>query len=169
MRILSACLPTLLTAAALWACGDDTGDTEPDAAPAGATAFTLTPAGGVFDGTGDLAGVRLTVPPDAVSADTPLWMAPPETSPPLPETGLMVGVELRFGPGTPTLAAPAELTLPFEPAQVMQAGVALQLVKVWRLGPDGWVIEEPSAVPSEAGVTVRVDTLDQFAAGVEIE
>ncbi len=160
---------TTMCVAGLIGCGD-VDDSGLDA-PEGATVFTLTPAGGTFEGEGDLEGFRLSVPPEAVSADLELWMAPPASSPPLPDTGVLVGPEIEFGPGRPTLALPAELTLPFEPSRVMQAGVALQFVKVWRVGPDGWEIQDPVAQPAEGGdgVTVSIDTLSHFGAGVEIE
>lgn len=140
------------------------------AVPAGATAFTLTPSGGTFEGTGELEGFRLTVPADAVDGDVELWMAPTEDSPPLDEeNGAMVGPEIRFGPGEPALAAAASLTLPFEPERVASFGVEIRLVKVWRLGPDGWVIEEPTATPTEEGVTISVEELGTFAAGIEFD
>lgn len=157
----------ILTSGGLWGCGSETDD---DAyVPPGATTFTLTPNGGTFEGTGELTGVRLVVPADAVDADVELWMAPPEETQPLPATGLFVGPEVVFGPGEPMLNAPAQLTLPFEVTSVMQAGVALQFVKVWRMGPDGWVLEEPAGIPTEDGVSVDVSTLGHYGAGVEIE
>lgn len=148
-------------------CGDDEATDDPT--PPGATVFTLTAEGGTFTGEGELSGVRLTVPADAVSAPTELWMAPPETLPPPPEGGVLVGVEVEFGPDDPVLAMPAVLTLPFEMTRVTQAGAALQFVKVWRFGPDGWVLEEPSMFPTEEGVTISTTDLGHFGAGVETE
>ncbi len=153
------------SASALAGCGDDVEDD----VPPDATRFTLSPAGGTFLGEGPLAGVRLDVPPDAVSETFELWMAPPESSPPLPETGEMVGPEVEFGPGVVPLAAPAELTLPFEPAAAEQVGVARFNVKVWRVGPDGWQIDDPVEPPSADEVTVVINSLGHFGAGVEFE
>lgn len=156
-----------LALGALWGCDD--GEGEDALPPPGATVFTLTAEGGTFDGEGALEGVRLTVPANAVAETMELWMAPPETLPPPPAGGVLVGVEIEFGPESTMLAAPAELTLPFEMSRVMQAGAALQFVKVWRFGPDGWVLEEPIAVPTEAGVTIETECLGHFGAGVETE
>lgn len=167
MKKLLMVLFLALTPALTLGCGDD--ESTAETPPPGATVFTLTAEGGTFDGQGELAGVRLTVPADAVSAPTELWMAPPETLPPPPSGGVLVGLEVEFGPGDPMLAAPAQLTLPFEMTRVMQAGAALQFVKVWRFGPDGWVLEEPSMFPTEEGVTISTTDLGHFGAGVETE
>lgn len=157
-------LLSFTAASALWGCGETEDDVPPDA-----TRFTLSPAGGTFLGEGPLAGVRLEVPADAVSETYALWMAPPESSPPLPDTGQMVGPEVRFGPETVPLAVPAELTLPFDAGQAEQVGVARFNVKVWRLGPDGWEIDDPVEPPSGDDVTVVITSLEHFGAGVEIE
>lgn len=166
MRFIRACLVTAIASAgALWGCGDETDD----GVPPGATLFTLTPSGGVFLGEGPLAGVRLDVPPGAVDADFDLWMAPPEVSPPLPETGQMVGPEVLFGPSEVALAEPAQLTLPFDLGQASLVGAERFEVKVWRNGPDGWEIDEPVQAPEADEVTVEIVTLGHFGAGVEIE
>lgn len=141
----------------------------PSAPPPGATAFTLTAAGGTFVGTGPLAGVELTVPNDAVDGPVDLWMAPPEAEQPLPETGRMVGPEVQFGPAELALQRTAELTVPFDPDRVAETGVELGFVKVWRVGPDGWVIDEPVAAPTADRVTSRIDHLGRFGAGVELD
>lgn len=159
----------LLTALCALGCGE-TDDTAPgDTAPPGATRFTLTASGGTFAGEGALDGVELRVPAGAVDGERALWMAPPAEPRPLPASGRMVGPEVHFGPETLALAEPAELTLPFDPANVTAAGVAIDAVKVWRVGPDGWTLEEPAAPPASAQVRATVDTLSRFGAGVEIE
>jgi len=143
--------------------------TEVDDPPPGATTFTLTAAGGTFDGAGPLVGVQLVVPPGAVDAAMTLWMAPPQAERPLPEEGRMVGPEVSFGPIEVALAAPAELTLPFESGRVAEAGVELGFVKVWRIGPSGWTIEDAVTPPDAERVTARVERLNRFGAGVELE
>ena len=56
-----------------------------------------------------------------------------------------------------------------EPATVEQVGSQAFMVKVWRQGPDGWMIDEPTAEPTTDRVTVIIDTLGLFGAGVELE
>lgn len=165
----------LLATAMLGGCGadeDDGADADagaPPGAPAGATAFTVTSAGGTFAGEGALAGVTLEVPAGAVAAPVELWMAPPDTALPLPANGRMVGPEVVFGPAAPALAEAARLTLPFEPTRATMAGVDVAMVKVWRVGPDGWTIEDPAAPAEDGKVTTQTDTLTRFGAGVEVE
>lgn len=159
----------LLTALCALGCGETDDTTPDDAAPAGATVFTLTASGGTFAGEGALDGVELRVPAGAVDGERALWMAPPVEARPLPASGRMVGPEVLFGPETLTLAQPAELTLPFEPAEVTAAGAEIDEVKVWRVGPDGWTLEAPLAPPGSARVTATVGQLSRFGAGVEIE
>lgn len=140
-----------------------------DAAPAGATVFTLTAAGGAFAGEGALAGVALVVPEGAVEGEHELWMAPPAEERPLPSTGRMVGPEVLFGPEEVVLLRPAELTLPFEASRATAAGAEIDAVKVWRVGPDGWALGEPVGAPGEGRVTASVERLSRFGAGVVVE
>lgn len=157
-------LMMLLAAVCAFGCGgaDDT-------APAGATVFTLTAAGGAFAGEGPLAGVALVVPQGAVEGEHALWMAPPSDERPLPSTGRMVGPEVIFGPEEVVLLRAAELTLPFEPSRATAAGADIDAVKIWRIGPDGWTLAEPLDPPAEGRVTAGVERLSRFGAGVEVE
>ncbi|MCA9546671.1 MAG: hypothetical protein KC613_19835 [Myxococcales bacterium] len=161
-------MPLFLTAGLILCACDDDSVAPPTEAPADATAFTLTPAGGTFAGTGPLAGVALTVPAGAVAADTALWMAPPVSERPLPASGRFVGPEVEFGPGEVALAEPATLTLPVDAARVDASGSDLRLVKVWRVGPDGWEIQAPAAEARDGQVQATVEALTRFGAGVEV-
>lgn len=153
----------------LVACGETDTDEPGVMAPADATMFTLTPEGGTFRGEGPLAGVELVVPAGAVDEAVDLWMALPTEERPLPDTGQMVGPEVEFGPVEVALSASAALTLPFVPEEVEAVGSDVLLVKVWRVGPSGWTLEEPLDTASGDAVVAEVDTLTRFGAGVELD
>lgn len=124
--------------------------------------------GGVLEGRAgtELEGVRLTIPKDALAADTEVFLRPTFVSTSLPELSERVGIQVEVG-AEAELELPATLELPFDAGAVARFGEAAEDVKVWVLGSDSWSLVEASGA-SDATVTIPLERFATAAAGVKV-
>ncbi|WP_164886666.1 RCC1 domain-containing protein [Piscinibacter defluvii] len=147
-------LLALLAGLALAACGGGGGGAAP---PTTAVTQTVGAAGGTIVGPG---GVTLTIPPDALAADTALTIALDDAgAPPLP-TGLPVaGPTIALLPHGTSFSVPVTLTLELDPAQA-PAGATVKLLKT-NAARDAWT----ALATERIGNTARA-ALTSFSNGV---
>lgn len=171
-RILPLVFSAVLGLGTLVACS---GDTPGEVAP-GLDVVVLSlegdigPEGGTLQGAAGtvLFGVRLEVPPGALSSRTHLRIVPALDPTPLPEESVRVGSQFTLE-GSVSFAAPVNLTLPvdreFSAVSSKDGGAAL---KVWMRTEDGsFRLIEPIATTSST-VTVATSRIDVAAAGIKL-
>jgi alpha-tubulin suppressor-like RCC1 family protein len=140
----SRSLPTFassLLLLALAACSGSGGGAPPPAVPPPAAppppppvTQTIGPAGGTINGP---LGVSITIPPDALGADTSITVAVDSTgAPPLPSGGRAIGPLISLTPHGTTFGVPITLSMPFDTAQI-PAGANITLLKTNAAG-DSW-------------------------------
>jgi alpha-tubulin suppressor-like RCC1 family protein len=128
----------LLTLLAGCGGGDDGGASQqqppPPPPPPTSVTQSIGPAGGTLNGPN---GVVLTIPPDALFADTAITIAIDGTgAPTLPGGGQTLGQLISITPHGTTFGVPATLGVPFDPAQ-LPSGEEPVLLKTNARG-DGW-------------------------------
>lgn len=149
-------ITALLAALALAACGGG-GGSGGAAPPAATVTRTVGAAGGTIAGPG---GVTLTIPPDALAADTALTIALDDTgAPPLPAGLPVLGPTIALLPHGTTFSVPVTLTLALDPAQA-PAGATVTLLKT-NQARDAWT----ALVTERTGNTASA-ALTSFSNGV---
>jgi hypothetical protein len=110
----------------------------------GSPATQIGVGGGQLVGSGNLAGVVLTVPANALGGDTQITAMLAIAA---PSTGFSVtGVAVQFGPAGTVFNPPATLTLPYDPARV-PVGASLADSIVEHLSPSGTLTQlTPTAI-----------------------
>jgi hypothetical protein len=155
-------------------CGETNGGDVPGAAPAGGnmTSATLTaligPEGGTLNGAPGtaMAGVSLKIPAGALAAPTAITIGPIDAaSTPLPVTAVECGPMFAMQPAGLALAAPAQLTLPFDEQTITDNLRFDDEVRVW-FAPEGTWGQAMQTDSSSGSVTVDVSALGTAAAGV---
>lgn len=135
-------LTPLLLIAALSSCGGSGGgggntpQPQPPVVmpPPAPVTQTVGAAGGTINGP---MGVSVTIPPNALGADTQITVAVDATgAPALPSAGLAIGPLISLTPHGTTFGAPITVSVPFDPTQV-PAGASLTLIKTNAAG-DAW-------------------------------
>lgn len=149
-------------------CGGADEDPPADAADEpGALSGTVTADGLTLIGDTDTAfeGVRVELPAGAATAGARLTIRPATDLNPLPSGAVAVGPTFALALDEGTLDQPVQVVLPFSPEAVAAAGRELVAVKVWRVGPEGWLLAEPLDVAT-GRVTLSLDTLTVVGAGL---
>jgi ZU5 domain len=112
-----------------------------------------------------LAGVRLTIPPGALTAMTEIEIQPAGDETPLPATAVRCGPMFAILPAGLPLVSPATLTLPYDETMVADQNRFGDEVKVWVKNGNAW--GQRLQTDSSAGsVTIQLDALQTAAAGV---
>jgi hypothetical protein len=125
------------------------------------------PEGGEIVGPADTiwAGVHLKVPAGALAATTTITIEAIVDPTPLANDAERVGPQFRITPAAIALAAPVELTVPFDHALRDAFDVPDDDCRVWYRDGDGWSNATQIASTPDT-VTVRIDRFTTVAAGV---
>lgn len=116
---------------------------------------------------GPLAGVRLVIPPGALSADTEVVVRAAGDPVPLALTAERVGPQIAIEPAGLRLALPAKLTVPFDAELRSQFAEKDDECKVWLRDGAGWTSAAHVASTPE-GITIETSAFTVAAAGVKI-
>ena len=145
-------------------------DVEEPAPEVGELRAKIGPAGGELVGAAGsaFAGFRLVVPAGALASETDVVVRASVEPVPLALTAERVGPQFSIEPAGLALAAPAKLTVPFDPTLRAEWAQADGDCKVWLRDGAGWTSAEQTAVSPE-GVTVDVRTLTVAAAGISVK
>jgi hypothetical protein len=125
------------------------------------------PQGGALTGAkgSSLDGVRVVVPPGALSAETEIHASLSTDTTPLPPAARRCGPAVAIGPSNVALAVPATVTLPFDETIVSGSDRFDDEVKVWVRAGDKW--GQRKQIDSAPGsVTIMLPALTDVAAGV---
>jgi hypothetical protein len=130
---------------------------------------TIGPAGGVLEGEeGSIfAGIRLDIPPGALSEPTEITLRTGFDPVPLASTSEAIGPLVRMTPEDLVLAAPATLTVPLDPSIVAGFGLTPADCRVWQREGEGWT-QLPQVQSTEDTVSVEIDDLAAASAGLNI-
>jgi hypothetical protein len=144
------------------ACGDDSASTDDSL-----HAVIGVKGGELIGGTGTpFAGVKLTIPADALTKDTTIEIVQATDLKPLPSTAVSCGPLFNLRPAGLKLAKAATLTLPFSEDTIDQQERFDDEVKVWVLGDDGAWGQTLQTDSQTGSVTVEVSALTGAGAGV---
>ncbi|MGK0359826.1 MAG: hypothetical protein ACI9U2_002132 [Bradymonadia bacterium] len=145
----------------------DAGSEEASAVEDPTASFTAGIQGRTFEGSGSFEGLSIIVPPGALSAETTLVVTQREGEP-LPSGGRAVGPQFEIGPDDLLLDKPLAIILPFDPSQVIDAGVDVRGVKVWAVLGEGWTLVDSAEVISPGRVQVAIEPPTLLGAGIEV-
>ena len=150
---------------------DDSGSThEEDVSvdPAAAIEMTFDSSGGelLAHPDGPIAGFALLVPPGAVSEPTTIRVQlGQDPGVPLAQNAFRVGVFVDVQVIEGALDGPVQVTLPYDPAEILVHSVEPAGVKVWRIANGRWLADDQVA-STDISVTIEIQALDVMAAGV---
>jgi len=163
----SALLITCLIGLGGPGCASETEETT--AVDPSVAAVEVGPDGGELVGTEEngFAGVKLVIPPGALSDTITVSFEDTLDETPLPALAENVGRHVRILPEGTKLAKPAQLTLPTDRLLRMAFENPDDDCKVWAREGEGWVKKEPIAT-DEAGLTVEISAFTTAQAGVHL-
>lgn len=153
-----------LVAATAFACGSEAEPGPPAEPPT--ISFEVTASGRVFNGNGAFEGLTIVVPAGAV-ADAQTITVVQREGDPLPAGGLAVGPQFEIGPADLALAEPLDVTLPFDPSAVVNAGGEVRGVKVWAVLSEGWTLLDAEVTDTDR-VRLDLDTPTLLGAGIDL-
>lgn len=170
IRTAWGCVALLLTACDPAAAPDEAGDSGTSVAPdPEEIRVTIGPDGGVIEGEegGIFAGIRLDIPPGALSEPTEITIRTGFDPVPLASTSEAIGPLVRMTPEDLVLAAPATLTVPLDPNTVAAFGLTPADCRVWQREGEGWT-QLLQVSSTEDTVSVEIDDLAAASAGLNI-
>lgn len=150
-----------LCAAAVAGCGGEDDEAASMAVEIGSAGRTVV---GAEDS--PFAGLRIVVPPGALAAEAVLRVTTAGALAPLPGSAVAVGPAFSLDLDDAELDRPLVVTLPFDTGLVTAESADRRAVKVWRVGPRGWTLTEPTSVGPDR-VTIQLDEASVVGAGLE--
>lgn len=147
------------------ACGPQ--ETSSEEVPPSALTQEIGPEGGELVAPDDspLAGVRVKVPPGALSAKVKLTVDGTLDPTPLSSAAEQVGPQIAIGPAGTTFATPVELTVPLDARSVARHEQSSEDCKVWHRTDGNWQrLERKAGAPGS--ITVDLPSAGVAAAGV---